>query len=327
MRVGVLGCGGMGNVHSSKYSQMPGVSILAFDKDAEKLAAFCSRHSAVGAASVENLVDDCDVLDVCLPTTAHVEPVIAGLEAGKPTLVEKPMGRTSLDCDRMCDAARRTGTLLMPAQVARWFREHRAAHEAIREGRIGRPASVRMRRGGGAPKGQWFLDHAASGGILLDLAVHDFDWMLWTLGPVTRVTSRSVRLGQTIEGATFQGDFAQTTVRFEDGTVATVVNTWMDPAGFRTSIEAAGDRGLLEFDSRSNPAIRVATTGGQRSENPYSPSDDPYHAQLSAFLAAARGEGPAPIAPEEGAAAVRLALAAIESAEKGQPVLVTSPDA
>ncbi|MGE0000478.1 MAG: Gfo/Idh/MocA family protein [Fimbriimonadaceae bacterium] len=325
MKVGVLGCGGMGNVHSSKYSQMSGVALYAYDQDAERQSALCERHGAEPVGSRDALIEVCDVLDVCLPTTLHTDAVVAGLEAGKPTLVEKPMGRTNEDCLRMCDATAQTGTLLMPAQVARWFREHRAAHEAVRDGRIGRPASVRLRRGGGAPRGEWFLDHAASGGILLDLAVHDFDWLLWTLGPAQRVTSRTVRLGQTVAGAEFKGDFAQTTVLFQSGAVATVVNTWMDPAGFRTTIEAAGDGGLIEFDSRTNPAIRVASAGGQRAENPYAAEDDPYYSQLSAFLAAARGEAPVPIKPEEGAAAVRLALAAIESAETGQPVLMHGP--
>lgn len=310
----------MGNVHAMKYGLMSGVSVVAFDFDTAKLAAFCDRHGAEAAGSFEALLAGCDALDVCLPTQAHVQAVVAGLEAGKPTLVEKPMGRTDDDCEQMCRAARRTGTLLMPAQVARWFREHRAAHRAIIEGKIGRPASVRLRRGGGVPKSDWFLDHEASGGILLDLAVHDFDWLLWTLGPACRVTSRSVRLGETVPEAEFKGDFALTTVLFASGAVATVENTWMDPAGFRTAIEAAGDKGLLEFDSRANPALRVATASGQRAENPYSAQDDPYYCQLAAFLAAARGDAPTPVEPEEGAAAVRLALAAIESAKSGKPV-------
>jgi predicted dehydrogenase len=314
----------MGSVHASKYRTMEGVRTAAYDTDAERLAAFCARFEADAAPSAESLVADSDAVDVCLPTPLHAAAACLALGAGKPTLVEKPLGRTLEDCARMSEAARESGAMLMPAQVVRWFREHRAVHDAVVRGEVGTPAAVRLRRGGGPPKGEWFLDFEASGGILLDLAVHDFDWLLWTLGPAVSVHAQSVRLGAGRPAARFRGDGALTVVKFASGAVAHVENTWMDPSGFRTAIEVAGSDGLIEFDSRTNPSLRVAGPQGQRAENNYLPEDDPYHGQLSAFLESARTGSPPPVTADEGSAAVRLALAAIESAQTGMTVAVPS---
>lgn len=209
------------------------------------------------------------------------------------------------------------GTLLVPAHVVRFFPEHAAAHRAIAKGAIGLPASVRLRRGGGAPKADWFLDSDLSGGILLDLAVHEFDWLLWTIGPAVSVTSRSVRRGD--RKGDFKGDYALTTISFANGCVAHVESTWMDPSGFRATIEASGNKGMLEYDSRENPSLRTHT-GQTANENLYASFDDPYFKQLRAFVSAARGEAEPAVTAQEGFDAVRLACAAIESADNGRTV-------
>ncbi|MBS1715733.1 MAG: Gfo/Idh/MocA family oxidoreductase [Armatimonadetes bacterium] len=322
MRVGIVGCGGMGGVHANKYAQMHGVEVAVFDTDSEKLAAFVASRGLRAADSFEALLRDSDAMDVCLPTPVHADVAVACLSASKPTLVEKPFARTVAECERMITAARDSGALLVPAHVARFFPEHRTAHEAIARGDIGVPASVRMRRGGGPPKADWFLDADASGGILLDLAVHEFDWLLWTLGPAETVTSRSVRLGKTVEGAEFRGDYALSTVTFKNGCVAHVESTWMDPSGFRVTIEACGPKGVVEFDSRDNPSLRTHT-GTTVNENNYAPEDDPYFRQLTAFLEAASGQAAPSVKAEEGTEAVRLATAAIQSAKTGEPVRVS----
>lgn len=319
MRVGVVGCGGMGGVHANKYALMPDVEVSVFDVDTAKLEAFCTARKLKQSASLDDLLSGSDAVDVCLPTAFHREAAVRSLEAGKPTLVEKPLARTVEDCQAMIEAAKRGGAMLIPAHVVRYFPELRAAHELIMGGRIGTPASIRLRRGGGAPKMDWFQDLEISGGILLDLAVHELDWLLWTLGPATSVSSRSVRLGKTVGGAEFNGDYALTTISFESGAVAHVESTWMDPSGFRVTLEASGSDGMIEFDTRENPSLR-AHTASTATENNYAPSDDPYFKQLRAFVDAAAGRSKPAVTAEEGMAAVRLACAAIESSKTGSLV-------
>lgn len=323
MKVGVIGAGGMGYVHGSKYAQMPDVELHVFDISRTKTDSYAHRFKAAGHETLASLLGAVDVVDVCTPTDTHSAICLPALEAAKPTLVEKPMGGSLEDCDRMIEAADKSGAMLMPAQVVRFFPEHKRAHELIKAGAIGRPASVRLRRGGRAPVGSdgWFLDPGRSGGILLDLAVHEFDWLQWTLGRVTLVMSCSVTLGPRVADAEFVGDFALTTLTHEGGCISHVESTWMDPSGFRTTIEAAGSEGVIEFDSRQNPSLRThVAEGASRTENLMDPHDDPYHQQLRAFLDAVRSGRPAPVSAADGRRAVELSLAAIESASRRLPV-------
>ncbi len=324
MRVGVVGVGGMGMVHARKYALMPDVELYAFDRNPDRLDVYCAQFGAKATKSLEELVSMVDAVDVCTPTDAHKDVAMGAIRGGKPVLVEKPMARTVEECAELIEAAAKAGVALMPGQVVRFFREFEAAHSAVKAGRVGTPAAVRTRRGGKAPKGSdmWFQDHARSGGLLLDLAVHDFDWMIWTFGDVRSVFSRSVRLGHPVEGAEFEGDYALTTLMFESGAVGHVETTWMDPSGFRVTLEVCGSGGMIEYDSRSVATLRIHDAAGSRSESAYFATDDPFYRELRSFVDAVVSGGPMPIAPEAGMKAVAVSRAAIESAKSGRAVEV-----
>lgn len=320
--VGIIGAGGMGNVHANHYRKMPDVDLVVFDVDPERLGTFCQRHSAGPMESLDQLIDRCDVADVCLPTDLHTEIGVRCLAAGRPTLLEKPMAGSTADARRLVETARATGSPLMPGQVVRFFPEFAAAQRLVREGAIGTPAAARMRRGGKAPQGAggWFKDHSKSGGVLLDLAVHDFDWLRWTVGEVTQVYSRSVRMSPTTP-ETVDGDYALTTLSFENGCIAHVESTWLDPGGFRATFEVCGSAGMVEYDSRQASTLRTVTDTLNRAEAPLAPADDPYYRQLKGFLDAVQGESQLPVSAEEGFAAVAIAEAAILSCRTGKPVI------
>ncbi len=326
MRVGVVGAGGMGRVHGMKYRQMPDVELHIYDRDPERQKAYCEQFpDAKPADSFEQLIESVDAVDVCLPTDLHATAAVQSLEAGKTTLVEKPFAGSLEDCDRMTEAAAKGGTRVMPAHVVRFFADYERSHNLIADGKIGKPASVRLRRGGKAPTGfgGWFQDIERSGGVILDLAVHEFDWLLWTLGPVKTVYARSVRMGQQVPDAEINGDYALMVFTHENGCVSHVEATWMDPSGFRAIIEAAGSEGLVEFDSRKSWTLTVhPPEGASMVQTQLAPHDDPYYRQLRAFVDAVRDGTPLPVTPEEGRAAVQLALASLESARTLQPVIL-----
>lgn len=332
MRVGILGAGGMGNVHASKYKLIEGVELAFFESDSEKADQFSKRWGAKAMTSEDDLIAGSDVVDVCLPTDLHLEFGLRAIRARKPVFMEKPLARTLDEGRELVGAARDAGVPLMPGQVVRFFPEFARAHDLVSRGELGDPAVARVRRGGVAPKGsrEWFMDHARSGGVLLDLAVHDFDWLRWTLGEVESVYSRSVG-AQKGKGP----DYALTLLKFESGAIGHVESTWMDPAGFRVTFEVCGSDGMIEHDSRNSPSLRTAITaavGGSASdprsgapirtgpEAPLSPHDDPYFVQLSSFLEAVKEGREVPVAPEEGWAALAIAYAALESARTGEVV-------
>ncbi|MBC8065483.1 MAG: Gfo/Idh/MocA family oxidoreductase [Chlorobia bacterium] len=319
VKVGILGAGGMGNVHARQYRKMSDVELSFFDPLPEKSEAFAKQWSATPLDSVEQVIAKCDVIDVCLPTDMHQDAGLRAIASGRAVFIEKPFARTFEECRQLIGAAEDAKVPLMPGHVARFFADFATGHRLVKSGAVGTPAAARTRRGGLAPMGShgWFRDYERSGGVLVDLAVHDFDWLRWTLGEVKHLYSRSVGI-QTGSGP----DYALTTLTFESGAVGHVEATWMDPGGFRTTFEIAGSKGLIQHDSRQNVALRTTLEGGKTfADGAISATDDPYFKQLRGFLDAVKNKTDVPVSAHDGAMAVSIAMAAVESAKTGKVVV------
>ena len=314
MRVGIVGTGGMGNTHARQYSNMSGVDLGYYEPNQSRAESFEEKWTSQAFESVEALIEWADAVDVCLPTDVHPEVALKAIGARKPVFLEKPIARTLEEATEVFEAAEAAGVPLMIGHVVRYFPEYALAHKMVLDGAVGKPAAIRTRRGGKAPTGSkgWFMDHSRSGGVLLDLAIHDFDWLRWTFGKVKFLYSKS------LGAVSGQGpDYALTTLTFESGAVAHVESTWMDPGGFRTTFDVAGSEGLLEFDSRKTPALRTVTTDSLSLEPSIAAKDDPYYLELQGFLAAVAQSTPVPISGRDGLEALKLSLAAIQSAKTG----------
>jgi predicted dehydrogenase len=270
-----------------------------------------------------------DIIDVCVPTPWHTEYVCMAAEA-KPQgiIVEKPMGRTVEDCEKMIAACEAADVPLFVAQVLRFFPEFAAAKEKVDAGAVGQVACVRTRRGGPFPRAweNWYGKIAWSGGLVLDLIIHDFDWLRWTFGEVERVFAKGVA-GAQDEDAEVELDYALVTLRFQSGVIGHVEGTWADPGGFKVAFEIAGDQGLLEynFNQPTMPpyvaAIAQAEGGRVGVPVPESPmAVNPYQAELEHFLDSLERGVPASITGKDGREAVRISLAALESIRTGKPV-------
>lgn len=311
LTVGILGAGGMGAVHARHYARMADVRLVFHDPNAEQAKAFQERFGAESSPSAEDLIARVEVVDLCLPTPLHVSLGLKAVAAGRAVFIEKPLAGSLEEGARLVEAAEKANVPLMPGQVVRFFPEFATGRRLVAQGAVGTPAAARVRRGGGAPRGldRWFLDHSKSGGILLDLAVHDFDWLRWTLGEVKRIYSRSVtaKAGQGV-------DYALTTMTFDSGCVAHVENTWMDPSGGRAAFEIAGSGGLIQYDSRQTATLRTHTEGKSVAEAPLLPADDPYYNELRQFVDAVQSGRPTPVTGRDGLMALSIALAARESA-------------
>lgn len=311
----------MGAVHANHYRNISGVEISIFDNDPERARNFADRFQIEPAATLDGFFGSVEAVDICVPTDFHKELALKAIACDLPVLVEKPMAGNLKDAEEMIEAADRAGVPLMPGQVVRFFAEFERANQIVNSGELGEIASVRTRRGGAAPQGAggWFRDLSRSGGVLVDLAVHDFDWMRWTFGEVKSVFSTSVGLTRD-PALEFIGDYSLTTLSFESGIIGHVEATWMDPSGFRTTIEVCGSEGMIEYDSRTAASIATHLAGVSRFESPLASHDDPYFRQLSAFVAAVRNEKPIPVTAQDGFRALAIAVAAVESVQTGKPV-------
>lgn len=327
IRVGIIGSGGMGNVHARQYSKRSDVDVAFYDHNPGRAEGFRKSWGFEFLSGIDELIKRSDVVDVCLPTPAHHEIGLKVIAQGKALFMEKPVARTVKQAHELYQAAEKANVPFMPGQVVRFFPEYVQAQKAVASGKIGKPAAARASRGGGAPSGEggWFMDHTKSGGVLLDLSIHDFDWLRWTLGEVKSLYSR------TLGAATDMGpDHGLTTLTFDNGCVAHVEGTWMDPGGFRTTFELAGSGGLIQHDSRQNVPLQTTSTktASEKSEGAPLPSydgnlielEDPYFLELDAFLTAVRTGSKPPVTGLDGLHAVSIAEAAIESSKTGKVV-------
>src|SRR5829696_8253612 len=237
-RIALLGAGAIAEVHLEAARQIPGAAITwVVDIDrakADRLAAKAGARSTSDPAEAVGS-EDTDAVIVAVPTPSHRAMVELAASFGKDILCEKPLARTRDDADAIVAACDATGVRLMTGQVVRFFPEYQRIHAALQENAIGKPGLVRASRVGPSPgPGRaWFNDSAASGGVALDMMVHEFDLLRWWFGDASRIYASGLAAAQP------DADYAQAVVRFASGVIAHVEASWAH-AAFRTTIEVAG---------------------------------------------------------------------------------------
>jgi predicted dehydrogenase len=216
---------------------------------------------------------------------------------------------------RACDDA---GVRLAVGHVVRFFPEYRRAKELLDTGALGRAAIATLTRGTlsvGAARA-WYLDAAKSGGVVLDLMLHDLDVLRWWFGEPARVYGKRAVGGGALE-------YALATIRYDDRPIVQLEASWAEHAGFRTTFEVRGDRGLLVHDSRAQAPFVVQSPAGDGGAGVIpAPTlrETPYRRQLRDLTERlARGEGPL-VDGREGLRSLALGLAVIESAERNEVV-------
>ncbi len=327
-RVGLIGAGLMGHWHATRWQQLPVEFVGVYDIVPEHAKKLADTFGIQAFDNLDDLLEAVDLVDVCTPTFAHKEGVLAAAKAGKPVVCEKPIARHLADAEEMIDACKNAGVPLFVAHVVRFFPQYRRAKALMDAGELGRPGVLRTVRAGSFPRPNiksWYEDFGKSGGVVMDLSIHDLDFARWIFGEVERVYAR---------GLTFtehnKSDHCLITLRFKNGAIGHIEGSWGFPPGqFNTALEIAGEGTILEWDSRDTAPFTVHMDQNQLgdekvpgSDNPLFPTDDPYYLELKHVLERLETGEPFLVTPHDGLMALKLSLAAIESVRTGQPVVV-----
>lgn len=330
MKVGIVGVGFMGTTHAAGWAETP-AEIVGFTAETQQEAGNIARQYETEIyPSLEEMLPEVDVVDICSPTHLHYDMAMKAAAAGKHIICEKPLARTTAQAQKIVAACQKAGVQLLVAHVVRFFPEYALARAAVVQGQIGKPGVIRLHRGSYRPKkpaGNWFLDEVKSGGILMDLMIHDYDYARWIAGDVESVSARRV----TQRHPEAPVDYGLVILTHRSGALSHIAGAWAyPPPTFRTHLEIAGDRGLIEFDSDSTAPIQnlILKTGGSDAPDvglPSSPvTESPYTTQLKEFYHAIADGKLARVSAADGLAAVQIAEAALESAYTGQPVKLES---
>jgi predicted dehydrogenase len=227
----------------------------------------------------------------------------------------------------MAEACEAAGVQLFVGQVLRFFPEFVKGREIAQSGEVGRPIIARTTRGGRFPMGSsnWFGDLEQSGGVILDMMIHDLDWLRWTFGEPESIFCRSI-------AATREPppDYALATIKFQNGMLAHVEASWAHYSSFSVRVEVVGENGVMELDNaRTNPIklVQRDPDGAPGLEIPENPAlKNPYYLELEHFVRVMEGKEECRVSPQDGIRAVEMCEAAIKSALTGEVVSLVNRD-
>jgi len=323
MRVGIVGSGVMAEVHARGWRTTEAELLGCTSTNLEQ-ATRLARQFEIGVyKTYSDLLQDVDIVDICVPTHLHKDMVLQAASAKRHVVCEKPIALRLLDGLEMIEACDKAGVRLFIAMVVRFFPQYRLSRELVARGQIGRLGVMRLKRVSFVPQKQgdnWYLDESRSGGMVVDLMIHDFDYARWLGGDVERVYAR---LNQATEGP---GQYAQAILRFKGGPMALIEGGWAYPPGvFRTAIDISGTEGLIEWSSDEHAPVRsflLRRPGEAVSVGlPVAGlSDDPYALELQHAYRCIRSGEPFEVTAHDALEALRIALAARESIATGKPV-------
>lgn len=327
IRVGVIGYGTMGRVHSQAYQELNTAELVTVADQDPKRQKLIQQELGVKAVSNADEIfqdDSIDLVDICVPTYLHEQMIAKAVKAGKHIFCEKPLARSLEQGKKILALTEGYSKKVGVGHVVRFSPEYMAARESILQGEIGRTAVVRTFRGGSQfPRGwqDWYSDFDLSGGVILDLVIHDIDYLRWVFGDVERVYAKSTR-GRT----SAKLEHTMIVLRFKNGVIAHVEGSWTNyPGQFYTTFEFSGDEGMISFDSRkAAPIVQVSTRQGRDiqgvavPENPFLIS--PYTAEIADMIDSIKNNRQPAVSVQDAFETLTVALAAVESAQTGKVI-------
>jgi len=321
LTVGLIGAGNISRIHAASWKAV-GARVLVYSLEgAEELA---EQFGLEVVPSLDGVLAEAEFVDIVTPSATHKEITLAAIKAGKNVICEKPLTLTAADSHEVIDAAAAAGVRLYPAHVVRYFPAYKAAYDAIQAGRIGEVAVARFYRQASSPAGAgWYREVARSGGVIMDLMVHDLDQARWLCGEVATVYA--VQNPPTVDGISPVNVAAHVTLTHESGAVSHCRATWgATGTTFQTGFSVAGSSGVLKFKSDSDTGYKEELQNGATAGDLLIPEsslgESPYLTQLREFAIGLRGGAEPRVLASDGATAVYLAEAARASMESGQPI-------
>ena len=198
-KIGLIGCGFMGGMHSACYRAIEDATVVAVaDVRPEKAQEMAKKYGAQAYSTGMELIEqaDVDVIDICLPTYLHCEHAVAAMKKGRDVFVEKPICMNPEEGKLLLKTENETGVKVQVGLVIRSWNEYMWLKETAVSGKYGRITSANFTRLSPKPTwawNNWLHKPEYSGTMALDLHIHDVDYMRYLLGEPKSVSSRAGR--------------------------------------------------------------------------------------------------------------------------------------
>jgi myo-inositol 2-dehydrogenase / D-chiro-inositol 1-dehydrogenase len=328
LRFGVVGVGRIGKIHiENLVNRIPGVEVAALcDLDAGEMAAVAGRFGIARTfTDHRELLDlaEIDAVVICSPTDRHYQMIVDAAARGKQIFCEKPIDLSIEKVQGANEEVARRGVRMMVGFQRRFDPNFLKVRETIAAGRVGQPQILRITSRDPGPPPEAYI--RASGGIFMDMTIHDFDMARYLMGSeVTEVYTRAAVLVDQVFAKAGDWDTAVTTLTFENGAFAVIDNSRKAAYGYDQRVEMFGSEGMVTVANNTPDTQILCDRAGIHTALPvnfflerYAES---YRLEMRAFIDAIVNQKPVPVGGEDGLAAVAIALAAGISARENRPV-------
>jgi phthalate 4,5-cis-dihydrodiol dehydrogenase len=336
IRIGVIGSGFMGRTNAETITRYLKGARLAAIAGGTRAAALAKEYGVEADVDVHSLLTrrDIDAVFISTPHAQHAEQAVAAAQSGKHILLDKPMGASVADCDRIIAAAAKAGVNLMIMFGQRFRKVNIEAYRLIQDGAIGRVRQIHayaLNSGGLASLPPW-QGEPENLGTLFGHGIHNIDQVRWFTGKEVRSVSAEIQR----ESPSNNEVSTMAVLGVEGGAIATVWVSWTIPSpgipNSSFSARVVGETGILDLDAYG--VLRLGRDGAWTSVAEQAPIDfkgkgmlDPvrleaYAAQGTEFLNSIRENRRPSVTGEDGRAAVRIAMAAYQSAGEQRKILL-----
>ena len=268
VKVGLIGSGFVADIHAHAFRQfVPNAEVVAVASPTPGKAARFAEERGIPNAFEDYrellAVKEIDLITLAAPNDFHCQITLDAAAAGKHVVCEKPLCRTLEEADRMIEACRRQGVLLLYAEELLFAPKYARAKQLVDEGALGDVFLVKQWEEHYGPHEPWFWDvNRSGGGVLLDMGCHSIEYARWVLGK-PKVKRVSATMGTYVHADKTQGeDHSICIVEYEGNKVSVAENSWAKPGGVDDRCEIYGSQGHTRADLLRGNALTTYSDVG-----------------------------------------------------------------
>ena len=328
IRVGVIGAGRIGKIHAENLAtRVPGATVVAIADPnfaaAKELAE--KLHVEAYYEDYRKIIEDktIDAVAICSSTDTHAKFMTEAAEAGKHIFCEKPIDHTLEKIDRALAAVNKAGVKCQIGFNRRFDPNFKKVREMVLEGKVGDVHILRITsRDPSAPPVSYVK---VSGGMYLDMTIHDFDMARYLSGSeVVEVFAAGGVMVDPEIGKAGDIDTAIITLKFANGAIGTIDNSRQAVYGYDQRVEVFGSKGMVAVANNTPNSSVYSNATGVVSEKPLyfflERYMDSFIAEMQDFIAAIQNDQPTPVTALDGRKPILIALAANKSMHENRPV-------
>ena len=328
VNVGLIGAGRIGRLHAEHLAfRIPQANLLAISDIILEAAQKCAADFGVPMATQDHRAimenPDIEAVVISSSTDTHALMIEEAARAGKHIFCEKPIAHDLGEIDRALAAVDKAGVKLQIGFNRRFDPNFRRVRELVAAGKIGEPHILRITSRDPAPPPIEYIE--VSGGIFLDMTIHDFDMARYLIGSeVEEVYAAAGVMVDPAIGAAGDVDTAVITLRFKNGVIGTIDNSRRAVYGYDQRVEVFGSGGMVAVSNNTPDSAVVSDGQGVHGPLPLhffiERYVDSYVAEMEAFIECVQQDKTPPVTGIDGRIPVVMGYAAIKSYEENHPV-------